>query len=316
METQKPAADEVLLDVRNLETHFYGEEGIARVLGGISFQVKSGEILGIVGESGCGKSVTALSILRLLPKLTGKTIGGEIHFHGRDLLKLSAREMRKIRGGQIAMIFQEPMTSLSPVHTVGRQIAEAVQIHTNASRSEAMARSREMLHLVRIADPHRRVNNYPHEMSGGMRQRAMIAMSLACSPKLLIADEPTTALDVTIQAQILRLIVDLKERMGTAVMLITHDLGVVAETCERVIVMYGRPNRRAGNRKRSVRASHASLHSRTYAFGARSAKGPATAASRNSRHCTKPTRAHHRMQLCPSLRVCPRHLPSTNAYLG
>ncbi|MGY3078105.1 peptide/nickel transport system ATP-binding protein [Bradyrhizobium sp. LM6.10] len=165
--------------------------------------------------------------------------------------------MRKIRGGQIAMIFQEPMTSLSPVHTVGRQIAEAVQIHTNASRSEAMARSREMLHLVRIADPHRRVNNYPHEMSGGMRQRAMIAMSLACSPKLLIADEPTTALDVTIQAQILRLIVDLKERMGTAVMLITHDLGVVAETCERVIVMYaGRIVEQATVRDLFARPTH------------------------------------------------------------
>ncbi|MCK1546521.1 ABC transporter ATP-binding protein [Bradyrhizobium sp. 179] len=232
------AGNDVLLDVRKLETAFYGEESVTRALGGISFQVKSGETLGVVGESGCGKSVTALSILRLLPKLTAKTVGGEIRFLGRDLLKLSDREMRKIRGGRIAMIFQEPMTSLNPVQTVGRQIAEAIRIHTFASWSDAMAKSIEMLHLVRIGDPERRANNYPHEMSGGMRQRAMIAMAVACSPDLLIADEPTTALDVTMQAQILRLIVDLKKRMRTAVMFITHDLGVVAETCQQVIVMY------------------------------------------------------------------------------
>ncbi|WP_419695974.1 ABC transporter ATP-binding protein [Mesorhizobium muleiense] len=235
---QEPAGDDVLLEVRDLETHFYGEESVTRALGGISFQVKKGETLGVVGESGCGKSVTALSILRLLPKLSARTVGGEIRFRGRDLLELPDREMRQIRGGQIAMIFQEPMTSLNPVYTVGRQIAEAVHIHTKASNSVAMAKAKEMLSLVRIADPERRVNNYPHEMSGGMRQRAMIAMALACSPELLIADEPTTALDVTIQAQILRLIVDLKERTGTAVLFITHDLSVVAETCQRVIVMY------------------------------------------------------------------------------
>ncbi|UWU25414.1 ABC transporter ATP-binding protein (plasmid) [Rhizobium sp. CB3060] len=227
-----------LLDVRNLETHFFGEDGITQALGGVSFQIMKGETLGVVGESGCGKSVTALSILRLLPKLTARTVGGEIRFHGQDLLKLSEQEMRKIRGGKIAMIFQDPMTSLNPVYTVGRQIAEAVQIHTGVSRSNAMAKAEEMLGFVRIADPERRVSNYPYEMSGGMRQRVMIAMALACSPELLIADEPTTALDVTIQAQILRLIVDLKERTGTAVMFITHDLGVVAETCQRVIVMY------------------------------------------------------------------------------
>ncbi|MFB9984674.1 ABC transporter ATP-binding protein [Mesorhizobium kowhaii] len=229
---------DVLLDVRDLETHFFGEESVTRALGGVSFRVRKGETLGVVGESGCGKSVTALSILRLLPKLTARTVGGEVRFHDRNLLDLSEREMRKIRGDKIAMIFQDPMTSLNPVYTVGRQIAEAVQIHTGASRSEALTKAVEMLRLVRIADPERRVNNYPHEMSGGMRQRAMIAMALACSPELLIADEPTTALDVTIQAQILRLIVDLKERTGTAVMFITHDLGVVAETCDRVIVMY------------------------------------------------------------------------------
>ncbi|TIQ62097.1 MAG: ABC transporter ATP-binding protein [Mesorhizobium sp.] len=238
MQMHQTAGNDVLLDVLNLETHFFSEDSVTRALSGISFQVKKGETLGIVGESGCGKSVTALSILRLLPKVTARTVAGEARFHGRNLLKLSDREMRRIRGDKIAMIFQEPMTSLNPVYTVGRQIAEAVQIHTGASRSDAMAKAEHMLRLVRIADPERRVSNYPHEMSGGMRQRIMIAMALACSPELLIADEPTTALDVTIQAQILRLIVDLKERTGTAVMFITHDLGVVAETCQRVIVMY------------------------------------------------------------------------------
>lgn len=238
MQMHKPVGEDILLDVRNLETHFFAEDSVTRALGGISFQVKKGETLGVVGESGCGKSVTALSILRLLPKLTARMVGGEVRFRGRDLHELSDREMRQIRGDQIAMIFQDPMTSLNPVYTIGHQIAEAVQIHTKASRSVAAAKAEEMLRLVRIADPERRVNNYPHEMSGGMRQRAMIAMALACSPELLIADEPTTALDVTIQAQILRLIVDLKERTGSAVMFITHDLGVVAETCQRVIVMY------------------------------------------------------------------------------
>lgn len=238
MQMHTTPGNDVLLDVQDLETHFYGEESVTRALGGVSFQVMKGETLGVVGESGCGKSVTALSILRLLPKLTARTVGGKIGFGGRNLLEMSDREMRKVRGDRIAMIFQEPMTSLNPVYTVGHQIAEAVQIHTKAPRPAAMKKAEEMLRLVRIADPERRVNNYPHEMSGGMRQRAMIAMALACSPELLIADEPTTALDVTIQAQILRLIVDLKERTGTAVMFITHDLGVVAETCQRVIVMY------------------------------------------------------------------------------
>ncbi|MBB5538752.1 ABC transporter ATP-binding protein [Rhizobium giardinii] len=238
MQMHNTIRDEVLLDVRSLETHFYGEESVTHALGGISFQIMKGETVGVVGESGCGKSVTALSILRLLPKLTARTVGGEVRFHGQDLLKLSEQEMRKIRGGKIAMIFQDPMTSLNPVYTVGHQIAEAIQIHTGVSRSSALTEAEEMLRFVRIADPERRVSNYPYEMSGGMRQRVMIAMALACSPELLIADEPTTALDVTIQAQILRLIVDLKERTGTAVMFITHDLGVVAETCQRVIVMY------------------------------------------------------------------------------
>lgn len=238
MQMQRPNSNEALLEVLDLQTHFYGEQSVTRALSGISFHIKSGETLGVVGESGCGKSVTALSILRLLPRLTAKTVGGEVRFNGRNLLKLSEPEIRKIRGNRIAMIFQEPMTSLNPVHKVGHQIAEALRIHTKVSHSEAMAKAREMLRLVHIADPERRLNNYPHEMSGGMRQRVMIAMALACSPELLIADEPTTALDVTIQSQILRLIIDLKERTGTAVMFITHDLGVVAETCQRVIVMY------------------------------------------------------------------------------
>ena len=227
-----------VLQVDGLKTHFFTQDGVTRAVDGVSFEVKAGETLGIVGESGCGKSVTALSILRLLPQRLGRTVGGSIKFEGNELLDLDERAMRKIRGNQIAMIFQEPMTSLNPVLTIGDQIAEAVVIHQNKSRAEGMARAVEMLRLVRISDPERRVLDYPHQFSGGMRQRAMIAMALSCNPKLLIADEPTTALDVTIQAQILKLMVELKSEIGAAIMLITHDLGVVAETCQRVIVMY------------------------------------------------------------------------------
>jgi peptide/nickel transport system ATP-binding protein len=237
-----PPADtprpEPLLAVRDLRTHFFNLDGVTRAVDGVSFDVMPGETVGIVGESGCGKSVTALSILRLLPLRLGRTIGGSITFEGEDLLKLDEARMRDIRGNRIAMIFQEPMTSLNPVLTVGHQIAEAVRIHQGKSREEARGRAREMLELVRIPDAQRRLDDYPHQFSGGMRQRVMIAMALACGPKLLIADEPTTALDVTIQAQILKLMVELKERTGAAVILITHDLGVVAETCQRVIVMY------------------------------------------------------------------------------
>ena len=203
----------------------------------VSFAIGTGETLGLVGESGCGKSVTALSVMRLLPK-NGRVIAGMVRFDGTDLLTLSESGMRAIRGNRIAMIFQEPMTSLNPVHTIGEQIAEAVRIHEGASHAAALARAEEMLRLVRIPDANRRLRDYPHQFSGGMRQRAMIAMALACSPRLLIADEPTTALDVTIQAQILRLMLELKERIGAAILMITHDLGVVAETCQRVIVMY------------------------------------------------------------------------------
>ncbi len=227
-----------LLAVEGLKTHFFTEEGVTRAVDDVSFEVREGETLGIVGESGCGKSVTALSILRLLPPKLGRTIAGSIRFDGQDLLTLDDAAMRDIRGNRIAMIFQEPMTSLNPVLTIGDQIAESVEIHQNASRAEGLARAVEMLRLVRIPDAEKRVLDYPHQFSGGMRQRVMIAMALSCNPKLLIADEPTTALDVTIQAQILSLMSSLKDQMGAAVMLITHDLGVVAETCRRVIVMY------------------------------------------------------------------------------
>jgi peptide/nickel transport system ATP-binding protein len=227
-----------LLEVKGLKTHFFTEDGVTRAVDGLSFVVHPGETLGIVGESGCGKSVTALSILRLLPPRLGRTVAGSVVFEGTDLLGLTESEMRAIRGNRIAMIFQEPMTSLNPVLTVGQQIAEAVRIHKGASAPAARARALEMLRLVRIPDAERRLDDYPHQFSGGMRQRVMIAMALACSPKLLIADEPTTALDVTIQAQVLKLMLELKEQTGAAVILITHDLGVVAETCQRVVVMY------------------------------------------------------------------------------
>ncbi len=227
-----------LLSVRNLSTQFFTVDGVTRAVDGVSFDVFPGETLGIVGESGCGKSVTALSIMRLLPDRLARVVGGSIALSGTDLLTLDEAAMRSIRGNRIAMIFQEPMTSLNPVLTIGHQIAEAVRIHTGASPPEARDRAVEMLRLVRIPDAERRLNDYPHQFSGGMRQRVMIATALACNPNLLIADEPTTALDVTIQAQILSLILELKERTGAAVILITHDLGVVAETCQRVMVMY------------------------------------------------------------------------------
>ena len=226
-----------LLEVRNLQTHFRTPDGINRAVDGLSFHVHAGETVAIVGESGCGKSVTSMSILRLLPEPPGK-IAGEVRFQGRDLLKLSDKEMRGIRGNDISMIFQEPMTSLNPVLTVGRQIGETLRLHQGLSKAQAEAKAVEMLKLVGIPAPERRVKEYPHQLSGGMRQRVMIAMALACNPKLLIADEPTTALDVTIQAQILDLMRDLKHRVGAAIVLITHDLGVVAEVAERVIVMY------------------------------------------------------------------------------
>ncbi len=227
-----------LLQVRDLATHFFTSDGIVRAVDGVSFDLAPGETLGIVGESGCGKSVTALSILRLIDPRTARIVRGSVSLEGRDLASLSEPEMRSVRGHHISMIFQEPMTSLNPVLTVGTQIAENAVRHLGLSKAAARDRALEMLDLVRIADARRRLDEYPHQLSGGMRQRVMIAIALACNPKVLIADEPTTALDVTIQAQILELISELKSKLGTAVVLITHDLGVVAETCDRVIVMY------------------------------------------------------------------------------
>ncbi len=227
-----------LLRVSDLRTSFFTSDGEVRAVDGVTFDIADGRTVGLVGESGCGKSVTALSILQLLPKGTGRIVGGEIGFQGMNLAGLRDDEMRRIRGNQISMIFQEPMTSLNPVMTIGDQIAETVLLHRGASRGEARDRAIEMLGLVKIADPQKRVRNYPHQFSGGQRQRVMIAMALACTPKLLIADEPTTALDVTIQAQILELIGELQQRLGMAVLLITHDLGVVAERADEVAVMY------------------------------------------------------------------------------
>jgi peptide/nickel transport system ATP-binding protein/oligopeptide transport system ATP-binding protein len=227
-----------LLKIRNLHTYFFLDEGVLKAVDGIDLDLKEGETLGIVGESGCGKSVTALSILRLIPSPPGKIVKGEISFRGTDLLALSETEMRKIRGRSITMIFQEPMTCLNPVFQVGDQISEILRLHEGISRKEAWERSIEMLRMVGIPSPERRVKEYPHHLSGGMRQRAMIAMAMACSPKLMIADEPTTALDVTIQAQILELMTHLKQEKAMSLILITHNLGVIAETVQNVMVMY------------------------------------------------------------------------------
>jgi len=226
-----------VLEIENLQTHFRTADGINRAVDGLTLKIEPGQTLAVVGESGCGKSVTAMSVLRLLPDPPGR-IAGSIRFMGRDLLAMSEAQMREIRGNEIAMIFQEPMTSLNPVLTVGWQISEAILLHQNLDKAAARSRAVEMLALVGIPEPERRVNDYPHQLSGGMRQRVMIATALACHPKLLIADEPTTALDVTVQAQILDLMRDLKQRVGAAIMLITHDLGVVAEVAEHVVVMY------------------------------------------------------------------------------
>jgi peptide/nickel transport system ATP-binding protein len=227
-----------LLRVENLKTHFHTRDGVVRAVDGVSFEVNAGETLAIVGESGCGKSVTSMSILRLLPMPPARIAAGRIEFDGRNLLDLPEAEMRKVRGNAISMIFQEPMTSLNPVLTVGRQIAEALVLHRGMSKKDATARAIEMLRKVHIPEAERRITQYPHELSGGMRQRVMIAMALACGPRLLIADEPTTALDVTIQAQILELMRELHRETGAAIILITHDLGVVAEMAQRVVVMY------------------------------------------------------------------------------
>ena len=234
----KMPPDDVVLAVNDLQTVFFTNSGLFKAVDDVSFSVRRGETLAIVGESGCGKSVTALSVMRLVPDPPGRIVGGSVTLEGTDLLGVSDAEMRKIRGNRISMIFQEPMTSLNPVMRIGDQITEVVRLHRDMSAKQAWAQAVEMLRLVRIPEPERRVLEYPHQLSGGMRQRAMIAMALACRPALLIADEPTTALDVTIQAQILALILDLQQKLGTGLILITHDLGVVAQTAQRVIVMY------------------------------------------------------------------------------
>ena len=227
-----------MLRVTDLKTYFYTDAGCAKAVDGVSFSVQKGKVLGIVGESGCGKSVTSLSIMGLLDPVTARVEGGSILFHDQDLLKLSPAQMRKIRGDRISMIFQEPMTSLNPVLTVGFQIEEALRLHRGLSKAAARARAIELLKMVGIPEPAKRIDEYPHQLSGGMRQRVMIAMALSCDPELLIADEPTTALDVTIQAQILALLTELRERLGMAIIIISHDLGVIAEMADDVMVMY------------------------------------------------------------------------------
>jgi peptide/nickel transport system ATP-binding protein len=231
-------APDLLLEVDGLETVLFTRQGLVKAVDRVSFAVSAGETLAIVGESGCGKSMTALSLMRLVPDPPGRIVGGSVRLRGRDLLRLSEPEMRAARGAELSMIFQEPMSSLNPVLTIGNQIAEAVSIHQDLSRSAALDKAIEMLRVVNMPAPEQRAHAYPHQLSGGMRQRAMIAMALACGPKLLIADEPTTALDVTIQAQILDLLQELQRALGMGIILITHDLGVVAETAQRVVVMY------------------------------------------------------------------------------
>ena len=227
-----------LIEVKDLRTSFFTPDGEVKAVDGVSLEIEEGKTLGLVGESGCGKSVTALSIMRLVPSPPGKVVGGEILYRGRDLLKLGGEAMRKIRGNEISMIFQEPMTSLNPVFTIGNQIGEAIRLHQGLGRKETRGKTIEMLRLVKIADPEQRIDDYPHQLSGGMRQRVMIAMALSCNPSLLIADEPTTALDVTIQAQILELMKELQQKLGMSLLLITHDLGVVAEQADEVAIMY------------------------------------------------------------------------------
>ncbi|MFV0295889.1 MAG: ABC transporter ATP-binding protein [Hyphomicrobiaceae bacterium] len=229
---------EPLLNIRGLKTHFKTDDGMVQAVDGVDIAINAGETVGVVGESGCGKTVTAMSVLKLLPMPPGQFVAGEILWKGRDLIPLSKEEMNEIRAKEIGIVFQEPMTSLNPVYTVGDQIAETIRRHEKLGRKAALDRAAEMLSLVQIPNPQRRVHDYPHQFSGGMRQRVMIAMALSCNPQLVIADEPTTALDVTIQAQILDLLSDMKERLGMAIMLITHAMGVVAETTQRVVVMY------------------------------------------------------------------------------
>ncbi|HEX6769284.1 MAG TPA: ABC transporter ATP-binding protein [Candidatus Binatia bacterium] len=282
-----------LLQVKNLRTSFFTPEGEVRAIDGISFEIAEGRTLGLVGESGCGKSVTSLSIMRLIPSPPGKIVGGEIIYRGKDLLKLGNEEMRKIRGNEISMIFQEPMTSLNPVFTVGNQIGEAIKLHQGLDKQATRAKTIEMLRLVKIADPESRVDAYPHQLSGGMRQRVMIAMALSCNPSLLIADEPTTALDVTIQAQILDLMKELQQKIGMALLLITHDLGVVAEQADDVAIMYaGKMVERSNTKEIFTKPFH-----------------PYTVGLLNSLPSTGSAKKH-RLDAIPGVVPNPLHLPS------
>lgn len=252
------AKNDSLLKVKDLSVSFATDEGQVQALDAVDFEVKQGQTLGLVGESGCGKSVTALSVMRLLPRPMGEINGGSIHFEGKDLLKLTPDEMRQVRGNEIGMIFQEPMNALNPVSSIGDQISESFLLHQDITRKEAWQKSIEMLDEVGIPVPENRVFEYPHQLSGGMRQRIVIAIALACKPKLIIADEPTTALDVTVQSQILDLLQSLKEKLGSSVLLITHDLGVIAETCDQVCVMYaGRMVERAPVKELFAHPMHA-----------------------------------------------------------
>ncbi len=282
-----------LIQVRNLQTSFFTPEGEVRAIDGVSFEIEEGQTLGLVGESGCGKSVTSLSIMRLIQSPPGKIVGGEILYRGRDLLALNNEEMRKIRGNEISMIFQEPMTSLNPVFTVGNQIGEAIRLHQGLGKRQSREKTIEMLRLVKIADPESRVDAYPHQLSGGMRQRVMIAMALSCNPNLLIADEPTTALDVTIQAQILELMKELQQKIGMALLLITHDLGVVAEQADEVAIMY------AG--KIVERASTSAIFARPF--------HPYTVGLLNSLPGTG-DKKKKRLDAIPGMVPSPLHLPS------
>ena len=316
---RRPPRSEPLLDIADLRTWFFTRDGVVRAVDGVSFHVIPGETLAIVGESGCGKSVTALSILRLIPSPPGRIVSGAIRFAGRDLLGLSEAEMREVRGNEISMIFQEPMTSLNPVLTIGRQIAETLTLHQGLDRKAALAKAVDMLRLVHIPEAERRIGEYPHQLSGGMRQRVMIAMALACNPKLLIADEPTTALDVTIQAQILDLMRELKQKIDAAIVLITHDLGVVAEMAQRVVVMYAGRKAEEAPVARLVPPAAAPLHQGAARLGAaarRLARPRAGAAARRDpRDRAVAQGADPGLPVRGALRLCDRHLPPRDAGL-